>query len=224
MLLVLRDFMDLDENDQRSPNEIDEKDLMIIGDLIDKLRKIHSDQDSLIIVAELFINHNLKYNEILEKTGFESEKLDSILKFLIDSDLVNVKDQEYTVAVERFQNLINNTNKFNEQAQLLRESRIFNQTLFQTLLTREMKMLETISSDEYQNQFSQKNVFGDYRYLGYQFINKEIFLKYQKKLQLIYEEFYKEIAEYEKKNPVEKPEPFFMYFGYLFFPELEKKG
>ena len=212
------------EKDKQPNNQLSEKDLMVIGDIIEKMRTILHDRDSLNILTELLINQKLNYDELKNKLkSINQDTLDSKLSFLIDSDLIKLKNKDYFLSIIHFQNLLDNTKKFREPANLLRESRITYQILFQILLNHELDTLLNTSSADYLETYMKKPALEDFSYLTFLLVNKDIFTKYKKKLDPIYKELVKEIAEQEQKKPLESIGPFLFYYGFLFFPELNKE-
>ena len=212
---------DIDDKDELN-NHLSEKELMIIGDLIEKMKTILHDRDSLNILAELLINQKLSFDGLKNKLkSLNENKLNSKLSYLLDSDLIESKDNDYFLSILKFQDLLDNTKRFRESANLLRESRIAYQILFQILLNHELDILSNTSSSDYKKNYQEETVFDEMPYLSFLLVNKEIFNKYKKKLEPIYKELSQEIAKGEQQKPLGTIGPFLIYNGFLYFPELD---
>ena len=197
---------------------------MMIGDLIDKLKNISMNQESLLVIAELVINNSLSLNQLKNKVSKETQdKLNSILEQLINYDLVRKNGENYSVDTNNFQMLFDAKSKYGEKANIRRESKLASLFFFKTLLDREINTLLNLSSQDYENLYVKGKEHTKYNSHSIQMINKDIFTKYQNILNPIYEEFRKEVRTYDESTKFKKTFPYLMYTGFFYIPELDKE-
>ena len=199
--------------------DISIKDLIAIGDLIEKWQSVLMNRETSLIIAEFLLKREMTLEDIRKVIkSVEPEDLEKLIIKLQNYEILKLENGIYSLSLSNLQNLFDFSNKFKKSANLSRESRIGNQYLFQSILSRELNRdLKHLSK----NSDVQKDLLENYNYLLFQFVNKEIFTKYQNILQPIFKEMMKEIAEDDEKQNFQKVNPYFLYAGFLYFQELD---
>ena len=211
----------MNKPNEEKDKEFSIKDMILIGDLIEKIKNVIVDQEIFLVIAELTINKNLTFDQLKEKIGDNKNKLSTILEKLIDYDLILKNGDLFTINLLNFQTLLDTTRKYGEQALLLRESRKAFLFLLKTVLDREINALLNLDNQDFEKLYTEGKEHNKYNYTSIQMVNKEIFTKYQSILNPIYEEFKKEIRNYDESTKYENLNPYFMYSGFFYIPELD---
>lgn len=210
-----------DNNESQNPN-LSVKDLITIGDVIEKLKNIINDQDSVLIIAQLLLNKYLTFDKLKNKNAsLDDDHLKSILEKLIDYDLVIEKEDKYSLSTYNLQLLFDTIYNIGRKNRLLRESSIASLFFFKALIDYEINMLMNVGQDDFEENYIPETT--KYRYHSTAMVSKDIFTKYQKILAPIYDDFFKEARDYDEKANYQALNPYIMYFGFFYYPDLKKE-
>ncbi len=214
----------LDDKNENPDVGLSVKDLITIGDFIEKLKNIISDPDCSLIIAQLILNKLQTFEDFKKNIkSMDVYQLTSVLKKLSDYDLVIKKDDKYCLSIYNLQQIFDTANKYDRKNNLIRESTIGSLFLFKALLDHEITMLLNENSQDFEEKYVNGKIHEYFRFITAQMINKEIFIKYQRILTPIYSDFLKEVREYDENSKYEALNPYIMYFGYFYYPNLDKE-
>jgi hypothetical protein len=232
-------------DDEVSPKNLSETEMAELTDLIDNIEKILKDKYSLSLIAELIVNFNKKITakelENLKTIDMKKSLLYTKLKLLEEYNLVTseyqIKESEikgrayaqkaYSFSIDNYGKLINTMISFQERPELIREARLVYFSFLQAFLDREEKIILNTTTEDYLKVFRSKFKDKGYIYGGITFLQKNEFDFYQKKQKQLMKETKEFIEENRKTSKKEKNrgklviEPYFIYYGSLYFPELD---
>ena len=212
-------------NNNNEESDISIKDLIAMGDSIDKWQSLLMNKDTSLVIAEFFIKQEMTLKEIREACEqVNPDELEKILERLQKYEILKFENDVYIISLANLQNLFFSVDKFRKSAKTLIDKMIGSQYLFQSILNRELSKLlkkKSINAEQSVKDQFYDNMIDKYHYLNYHFVNKEIFTKYQSMLTPIYKEMVKELMAVDEKENYQKVPPYFIYSGFLYFPELD---
>ena len=218
---------------------INERELMIIADLIEKIKDVLNDQKTMSLIAELIVNKGQTLDDLESRPyiKLEKETLQSKLDMLEDYNLIYSEtpskgadteketsvSKKYYIETNEFEKLFERMLKY-EHFELVKESRLTFIYLVKIFLTREIELLLHLNQEDYIKKLSPKYKEKGYVYGGIQFLKEDEFNFYNQKLVQIQEEVREYIRNKNKNKKIDTNSletPYLIYFGNLYFPELD---
>ncbi|OLS17023.1 MAG: hypothetical protein HeimC3_49970 [Candidatus Heimdallarchaeota archaeon LC_3] len=233
-------------DEEVSQKKLSETQMANLKDLIDKIEKVLLDKYSLSLIVELIVNFNKKLTakelENLKTIDMKKSLLYNKLKLLEEYNLVTseyqIKESEakgrgyaqkvYSFSVDNYEKLMKTMASYQERPELIRDSKIVYLSLLQAFLEREKKMILNISTEDFVKVLNSKFKDKSQYFGGISFLHKKEFDFYQKKQNQAMKETMEFIKVNRKTSKNEKSgsfviEPYFIYYGFLYFPELDNE-